>query len=424
MDTGAVTVRKWFSVVASFLVLTFPFSFAIFSLTTFYDSFSAAYHWSRTDSVTGNSIILLLIGVLSPFIGKAVDRFSAKAVILAGCGFTSVGFALLSTNHGSLLEYYLFCGVLGLSACASSILANSILIGPWFPGSRGLMVGIINGGIGVGGFMAPRLIAGLLPPARQPAPVLQAGISHAFLVLAGLMLIPFVITLVSVKSEDRRHSRASSARVPATTELFRMPMFWIFGISLFCAAHAMVGVQNPMVLYFVSEGLTRPAGAAILSTALGAAFFGKVISGLLADKVSARAAVIFSMACVIAGIFGIVNTSAHSALIGWVAFVFGLGYGGIFNAVPVIVFEHFGTHRVGSSLGWLYVFFGLGTATGPQLAARIVDVTHSWTNAHMIDLAFSGLALLLVLATGRLTRPQPSMLSKPVLSATQAANRI
>ncbi len=418
METQSVTARNWLGVVSTFLVLTFPFSFAIFSLTTFYDSFTEAFHWSRTSAVTGNSIILFLIGVLSPFIGKAVDRFSAKSVILAGCLTTSIGFALLSTVKGSLAEYYIFCAVLGLSACACSILANSILIGPWFKGARGLMVGIINGGIGVGGFMTPRLIAKLLPPGKQSAAAAQAGISHAFMVLAGLMLIPFVVMLVAVRNEDRRSAPAAAGRVPATKQLLRLPMFWAFGVSLFCAAHAMVGVQNPMVLYFVSEGLTRKGGAAILSIALGAAFIGKVISGILADKVSARSAVIFSIVCVLLGILGLLKTPARSGLITWVALVFGMGYGGIFNAVPVIVFEHFGTHRVGSSLGWLYVFFGLGTATGPELAASIVDHTHSWTTAHAVDMGIAALALLLVLATGRITQPRDSAASVAVSSAT------
>ena len=417
MSRQPVTVRQWLGVVATFLVLALPFSFAIFSLTTFYDSFAIVFHWSRTNAVTGNSIILLLIGVLSPFIGKAVDALSAKTVILGGCLATSLGFTLLSTLRGSLAEYYLYCALLGLSGCASSILANSILIGPWFERARGLMVGIINGGIGVGGFMAPRLIAKLLPSTRS-VPVLAAGISHAFLVLAGLMLIPFAITLLAVKNESRKATGGPNVKVPDTAELLRMPMFWAFGISLFCAAHAMVGVQNPMVLYFVSEGLTRPLGAAILSIALGSAFFGKVISGILADRISARAAVIFSIICVLLGILGLLVTPAQSAAIDWVAVVFGLGYGGIFNAVPVIVFEHFGTHKVGSSLGWLYVFFGLGTATGPELAAQIVDATHSWPVAHAVDLAIVAAGLVLALATGRLTRRRSEVSSNSVLSAT------
>lgn len=417
MSRQPVSLRQWLGVVATFLVLALPFSFAIFSLTTFYDSFAVVFHWSRTNAVTGNSIILLLVGVLSPFIGKAVDALSAKTVILAGCLATSLGFALLSTLKGSLAEYYLYCGLLGLSGCASSILANSILIGPWFERSRGLMVGIINGGIGVGGFAAPRLIAKLLPATRSVS-VLAAGISHAFLVLAGLMLIPFVIVLFVVKNEPRNDPAILPVQVPSTGELLRMPMFWAFGVSLFCAAHAMVGVQNPMVLYFVSEGLTRRSGAAILSIALGAAFFGKVISGVLADRVSARAAVIFSILCVLLGIWGLLTTAPHSPLIDWVALVFGLGYGGIFNAVPVIVFERFGTHKVGSSLGWLYVFFGLGTATGPELAAHIVDTTHSWPAAHEVDLAFAMLALLLALVTGRVTRRRSEVSPNPVLSAT------
>jgi len=397
-------LRRWMNVATSFLVLTFSFSYAIFSFNPLYPYLIKTFRWSQTEAATGNAIVLLLVGVLSPFIGKAVDRFGAKNVIVAGCASVSLGFAVLSTTHGSLAGYYAACVVLGLGACASSILANSILIGPYFPSARGLMIGIVNAGIGVGGILI-RWTAKLLPPIGQPVSVLEIGITHTFLVLAGLTFIPLI--MASLLAENEVPSPGVGAlrgRVPSTGELLRMPMFWIFGVSLFCAAHAMVGVQNLMVSYFVTEGLTPQRGAEILSIALGAAFFGKLIAGWAADRFSARTAVILSLICVAGGILLILDTPVRSNWIARIAFVFGLGYGGVFNAPPVIVFEHFGTHHVGTSLGWLYIFFGLGTATGPELAAYVFDTTHRWAPAHQIDLGFAVTALVLVLAAGRFTR--------------------
>jgi hypothetical protein len=87
-----------------------------------------------------------------------------------------------------------------------------------------------------------------------------------------------------------------------------------------------------------------------------------------------------------------------------VSIVFGLGYGGIFNASPTIIFEYFGTRRVGATMGLLLVFFGLGTASGGLLAGYLFDRTRAYTIPFTIDLALAAAGLLLLAVSGRQTR--------------------
>jgi MFS family permease len=91
-------------------------------------------------------------------------------------------------------------------------------------------------------------------------------------------------------------------------------------------------------------------------------------------------------------------------MIYWLAVIFGLGYGGIFNAAPTIIFEYFGTHQVGKCLGLFYVFFGLGTASGGEVAGYLFDETHNWSVAFTVDLVLACLGLLLLLISARQTR--------------------
>src|SRR5262249_2204660 len=154
------------------------------------------------------------------------------------------------------------------------------------------------------------------------------------------------------------------------------------------------------VLYLTGEGIPAQQAAHALTIALLAAAGGKLISGLLADHYSARSGMLFSITCVGLGILALLSTPADSGLINWLAIVFGLGYGGIFNASPTIVFEHFGTHRVGKALGLFYIFFGLGTASGGILAGYLFDRTHRYSVPFTVDLALACTALLLVLVSG------------------------
>jgi len=368
------------------------FSFGLFSLPQFYPSLVRSFHWSRASAAAGGSIVLLLVGVLSPAVGALVDRFQPKAVLLGGMCLVGLALALLSTAQ-SRAEYYAFCVILGAGTSAVSILPNSILIGPWFTRNRGLAVGFVNAGIGLGG----------VAPAITAAEIARRGVPGAFLFLSACIAIPLLLTLAIVRKEDG--GRPTAARSPSARELARMPMFWIFGVCLFFTAHAMLGIQQNLVLYLTGEGVPTQRAAHVLSIALMAAAAGKLISGVLADRFSARAGMLFSISCVGLGILALLETPAQSNLLDPLAVVFGMGYGGIFNASPTIVFEHFGTHQVGKSLGLFYVFFGLGTATGGTLAALLADQTRSYAAPFTVDLALAAAALLVMMASGRQTQP-------------------
>jgi len=149
---------------------------------------------------------------------------------------------------------------------------------------------------------------------------------------------------------------------------------------------------------------TETAALVVLSALLYAAAGGKLASGILVDRISARAGMLFSIACVGLGILFLLATPADSGLILWIAILFGMGYGGIFNASPTIVFEHFGTHQVGKALGLFYIFFGLGTASGGVLAGYLFDRTHRYAAPFTLDLTLACAALLLVLASGKQTQ--------------------
>jgi MFS family permease len=394
MPTKPLSSRSWLTLLTSFVILTVAFAFGLFCWPALYRPLTRQFGWNFAQANAGGSIVLFLIGILSPLVGNLVDRFRPKRVILGGTLIIAVALALLSTIH-SLQAYYAFCFLLGIGASAVSILPTSILIGPFFSEWRGLAVGFINAGIGLGGYIAPRLVT---------AQVAQRGLPGTFLVLAACMAIPFVLTVVIVKDDQTRRVEASAAHVPTLGELARMPMFWIFGMALFFSAHAMLGVQQNLISWLTGSHVSPKTAAQILAIALAAAAPGKLISGMFADKVNARAGMIFSVICVALGVLALLNTPPQSGMMYLVAIVFGLGYGGIFNAAPTIIFEYFGTRQVGKCLGLFYVFFGLGTASGGEVAGYLFDETHRWSTAFTVDLTLASLGLLLLLVSARQTR--------------------
>jgi MFS family permease len=150
--------------------------------------------------------------------------------------------------------------------------------------------------------------------------------------------------------------------------------------------------------------VAAPRAALALSTAIWSSAAGKLLSGAIADRFSARLAMMLSVLCVGLGVSGVLSAPASSGVIFAVAVVFGLGYGGIFNASPTIVFEYFGSRKVGAVMGLLLVFFGLGTSSGGLLAGYLFDQTHSYSMPFTLDLGLAAAGLLLLAVSGRQTR--------------------
>src|ERR1700726_4228541 len=216
----------WQVLTASFTILMVAFSFALFSLPIFYPFLRRVYGWNAAQASAGGSVVLLLIGVLGPFIGRLTDRFSPKKVLLTGIVISAVSPALLSTIAG-LTQYYGFCVLLGIGTAAVSLVPTSMLIAPWFSTKRGLAVGVINAGVGVAGFIAPNLTRQLIE---------QFSMSYAFVALAALLAIPFIVTLVLVRGSNVSPARAPAAHRHSFTkagEVIKTPMFWMFGFGLF-----------------------------------------------------------------------------------------------------------------------------------------------------------------------------------------------
>jgi MFS transporter, OFA family, oxalate/formate antiporter len=326
-------------------------------------------------------------------VGSLVDRYSPKGVLLGGVLTVALALALLSRAQ-SLTAYYADCLLLGIGTSAVSILPNSILIAPWFARGRASAVGLINAGIGMGG------IAPLLATSQFD----RRGIGGTFLFLAFWMAIPLALILLVVPQGSAPRPRGSGPPAQSLSELLRMPLFWIFGFSVFFAAHSMVAVQQNLVLYLRGQHVSPARAALALSIAVWSSAPGKVISGAISDKFSARLGVIFSVLCIGVGISTLLGAPPASSLIFLFAVIFGLGYGGIFNATPAIVFEYFGTRGVGGVMGLFLVFFGLGTSSGGLLAGYLFDRTHRYSVPFTLDLALSAAALVLLLAGGPAVR--------------------
>ena len=126
----------------------------IFSLAVFLRPLEEEFGWTRS-LISGIALVnWIIFGVGSFAWGALSDRIGARRVVGTGAGI--LGAALvLSSQVRSAAELYAAFGVLGAIGASAFYVPLAATATRWFAARRGLAMGIISGGMGLGIFLVP-----------------------------------------------------------------------------------------------------------------------------------------------------------------------------------------------------------------------------------------------------------------------------
>ena len=139
----------WVIVGVSFITLGLAYG-VWYSFSVFFVAILKEFGWSRSLAAGAFSLFTIVHGTTGPFVGGMVDRFGVRRVILVGSLLLGVGLALCSLTR-TWWHYYLFFGLITAAGVGTTgWVPNTTLIQHWFKANRGLAIGIISSGIGIG----------------------------------------------------------------------------------------------------------------------------------------------------------------------------------------------------------------------------------------------------------------------------------
>ena len=141
----------WWMVLVCGIGLVFGFIPTVsFTFGVFMPSLIETFGWTRGQVSMAFSMSLLPMVFAMPLIGRLVDRFGAKRVILP----SAVVFGLLVASLSMLTEHiwhlYVVFILMGLVGAGTAPLAYSSVIAHWFDRKRGNRPGCDDGGPGAG----------------------------------------------------------------------------------------------------------------------------------------------------------------------------------------------------------------------------------------------------------------------------------
>jgi MFS family permease len=362
-----VVLAACFGVMAGFGSL-FVYTFAVFV-----KPLGAQFGWNRQAVSLGFGLAAMTVGLCSPVLGRLIDRFGPRRIILPCMTVFGCAIASLALLRSGLWQFYLTCIVIGIVGNGAAHLAYARSISTWFQQRLGTAVAFVMVGAGLG--------AMLLPVVAQTI-VSRSGWRPAY-VLLGCISLLLSLLLSWRYIGDRGPVEKSSSPVAhaglTLQEGTRSFAFWIIVAVLFVSSMSMNGAITHLSALLTGRGIT-PGDAALCASILGgSSVLGRVGVGWLLDRFfGARVALVVSL---VTATGNFMLARANTFAVGtFAAALIGVGAGGEAAITPYLLTRYFGLRAFSTLYGLTWTFYAAAGATGPVILGRAFDATGSYAS--------------------------------------------
>ena len=324
-------------------------------------------------------------------VGPLLDRLGPRKVIPLGAVLIGVGLTACSRISSPYQLYFTYGLLTSLGAGCVGWIPNSVVISKWFVRRRGMAVGVVMCGSGLGILIFVPLTQFVIE---------LAGWRQGFLAIAFLAVI-FVVPLNAIfqraRPEDKgllpdgekpetinddRPKREPEHRIRFWTlsDALRHPSFWMMCVAFFCNPLATFSIVLHQVALIVERGFD-PMYAASMVGLLGIfAVGGRFLGGTLSDYIGREKAYTLFMTCSVVGVsFLLLLDSRHSWMLPAYVVIMGMGMGVGGAMFPTMIADLFPGPNMGKILGICALFSGCGSGVGTWLVGYLHDIAGNYT---------------------------------------------
>jgi MFS family permease len=379
------------------------------SLGVFLQPLGETMGWSRTGISVAALLNFLGMGVGSFFWGALSDRLGPRVVVLSGGVLLGLGLVVAS-QAATLLQFQLCFGLIVGLAAGSAYTPMMAVTTRWFTAHRSLAVALVSAGMGFGSMTMAPLARWIISAYDWRTAMLVLG-DLAWLVVIPVALLvrnppaPAPGTAMTVATTG------TAGRELTAAEAFRTPQFAAISLTYFacCAAHS--GPIFHMISNAIDHGVSAMAAATVFSAASLASLSGRIICGLVADRVGAKRTLVVGLAVQAAAVSLYLTVGELQGFYA-LALLFGLSYGGVMPLYAILVREYFGARIMGTVFGAVGFVSTLGMALGPWVGGRLYDAfgSYAWLFIGSFGIGLGAVAIAL---TFRPPRAVPVALPSP-----------
>ncbi|MFH1112340.1 MAG: MFS transporter [Pseudomonadota bacterium] len=409
----------WYVTVAGLCITSTAFG-VLYSFGVFFKEWVSEWSMSRGFLSGVFSLAFLSYGIASFGMGLLSDRYGPRITLTIGGLIMGTGCILTAAIHdGGLL--YITWGIMVGIGVGTSYAPTAALIPRWFIERKGVAMGIVVSGLGLG-TVAFAPFSGLLISSldwRNASLVLGLIIWTVY--LGGAIVIrrdPHDLGLEPLGAvpaapgnvrdgDEERPDRPGTASVPRSfslTAAMRSAKLWLlFAIHGFWVLGMTIPLVH-LVPYATDLGLTTSRAALLQALLGGTSVLGRVFLGAFTERMGPWASFITLIWFQALAMLWLIPS--HSEWMLWVfAVLFGFSYGGLASVFPLVTADLFGVTAFGAIFGLILLGATVGGTIGPVLAGFIFDSTKQYWGGFLagaLSMAIGG-ALSFLLSGGNVT---------------------
>lgn len=391
----------YYVVISAFVIMILGWG-VYYSYGVFFKSLMQDFGWTTAITSGAFSVSMFISGVSGIVAGRLSDHFGPKVVIIFCTILLSSGYLLMSLVQNSWQFYLVYAlliapGIAGFWAPPVSTIAR------WFHGRRGLMTGIVSGGISFGQFFLPPLLTSAILSYSWRLTYTGIGIITLIVVVISAQFIKYSPQRMGLKPYGKLVEKPSpDIKVNNYTlqQAIHTLQFWMGCLIYFCFGIAQLAVMVHIVPHATDMGISPLQASLILSIIGLVSFVGRVTAGIIVDKAPIKKTTIFCLFLMVVALSWLLFGNDLWKLYLFAIF-FGFSYGGLSCMQSLMAAELFGLGILGVVTAIFSFSFGLGGSIGPLMAGLIVDFggNYQW--------AFLACLIMVVIALGISTDLKP-----------------
>jgi nitrate/nitrite transporter NarK len=380
--------------------------------------------WDKASLNDPYAVALLVFAFMMIPAGRMLDKLGPRFTASLGGILVGLGLVVASLSN-SLWGWILGFGVLAGSGIGLAYASATPAAVKWFPSRRtGLIAGLVVSGFG----LASAYIAPLATYMQR-----SLGIGSTILWLGAAFLIVVVILSQFLANpptgydpEESVKGAGSKAATPQREytwkEMMGTPAFWVVWMIYFIGAGAglmVIGAANKMAKAAFAES----AWIALTLLALGNAA-GRIVAGVLSDKIGRRATLQIMLAFQSVMIFSLLLVPEDSALLILLVSTFlGFNYGSNLALFPSITKDFYGLKNFGLNYGIVFTAWGVGGFVLARVSQMLVKQTNSLNYSCIMagTLLVGAVVLTLALRAPRAQALQPESKNPASLGQSEAS---
>ncbi|MDA1075513.1 MAG: MFS transporter [Proteobacteria bacterium] len=372
---------RWVVVAYTMMIQAVSLGILIYSFTLFAVPWLDEFGSLRRDVMLTIALLQFGTGLASPFVGRALDRFRLRSIVLTGLAFMLLGLAGVHVSQTLWQLQIVYASLFPLSTALMGTLTSQTLIARWFNKRRGLAIGISATGTNIGGMVFPMLVGLWLVEMGWRDTVFWLGVVAAVVVGPATWLI---LSREPPKPVPDDHVSFNDERQWSTREILTNSMFWIPVVCMLPLNTAFGAIQFNLGAYSRDLGLQPTDAASLVVLSSICMILGKFFFGGLADRLDHRRLYWISAFFMALALF-ILRADPSVPMVVAGVICMGLSGGGILPLMGVVFGSRFGVASFGRVMGLVMLTITFGAA-GPLIAGWLYDLTGSYATAFTLFL--------------------------------------